>query len=151
MMAVILAGGQGTRLLPLTTETPKPLVKLGDKTIIEYLLIQLSKSGFNEITLAVNHKADMIENVLGDGSRFGMTFKYSRESTPLSTIAPLTLIDNLEDNFIVVNSDILTDINFKKLYDYHIKSNAEITVATYQRDNKVDYGVFKINDDHQVT
>lgn len=149
-MAVILAGGQGTRLKPLSTDLPKALVKIGDRPIIEYLLLRMKKNGIKQINLAVNHKAEMIENVLGDGERFGLDIKYSRESIPLSTVAPLKLIDNLDENFIVANGDILSDINFEELFKYHCQSSAGVTVATYKRTHNVDFGVLTTDENNKV-
>ncbi|UCE24902.1 MAG: NTP transferase domain-containing protein [Candidatus Zixiibacteriota bacterium] len=150
MQAVVLAGGKGARLKPYTTEIPKPLVPLGDKPVIEILLAGLKKHGANDVVICVNHLAHLISSVLEDGERFGLNIRYSLEKEPLSTVAPLKLIENLQDNFLVANGDILTDLDFNKLYQHHLESEAGLTVATHQRRHKVDYGVIGTGDDNRV-
>jgi len=151
MQAVILAGGKGSRLQPYTADTPKPLVKIGDKPIIEYLLHRLKENGVTEIHIAVNHKAEMIIDAIGDGSQFGLNIYYSKEEKSLSTVAPLKLIEKLDDNFIVANGDILTDLDFKALFDFHKANTTELTVAVHQRRNKIDYGVLTTDSGGFVT
>lgn len=151
MQAIILAGGKGTRLAPYTTEIPKPLVPVGGKPIIEILLTRLKKHGVNEAVICVNHLAHLIAAVLDDGKRLGLNITYSLEDQPLSTVAPLKLIRKLDDNFLVANGDVLTDLDFKKLYDYHLRTGALLTVATHRRLNKIDYGVIKAGPDRMVT
>jgi len=147
MQAVILAGGKGARLKPHTEEIPKPLVPVGGKPIVEILLSRMKDLGVTEVVMCVNHLADLIEKALGDGSRLGLNIRYSHEDQPLSTVAPLKLIDNLQDNFLVANGDILTDLDFAKLYQHHLDQKAQITVATHRRLNKIDYGVIGTNDE----
>lgn len=147
MEAVILAGGKGARLQPYTAEIPKPLVTVGDMPIIEMLLRRMKKCGVTKVHLAVNHLAHLIMAVLGDGSRLGMEILYSREETPLSTVGPLKLIKDLPEHFIVANGDILTDLDFRVLFDAHVSSQAILTVATHQRTSKIDYGVMELGSD----
>lgn len=151
MQAVILAGGKGRRLHPYTTEIPKPLVPLGEKTIVEILLRRMQKSGVDRVVVALNHLANQIENVLQDGKQLGLDIRYSKEEQELSTVAPLKLIDSLDDIFIVANGDILTDIDFQKLYDHHVKSKSQVTVAVHKRLNKIDYGVLETDSNGLVT
>lgn len=147
MRAIILAGGKGSRLKPFTTFIPKPLVPIGGKTsIIEIIIKQLSKCGFKHVTITVNHLSNLIISYLGNGSKFGLKIDYSLEKKELGTIGPLTLIKDLPENFLVMNGDILTNINFQLFYKYHIKKKNEITVATYFRKNKIDYGVVNSSD-----
>jgi len=143
MKAVILAGGKGTRLKPYTTVIPKPLVPLGDKAIIETLIIRLKKAGVDEVFICVNHLAEIIMAFLGDGKKFGLKINYSLEKRPLGTVAPIKLIKNLPDNFLVMNGDLLTDLDFRKLYKNHIESKSLLTVSTYKRKVKIDFGVVK--------
>lgn len=150
MQAVILAGGKGSRLLPRTSEIPKPMVKIGHHPIIEILIKRLVKSGVTKVTIAVSHMAEQIKNYIGDGSKFGIEIKYSTETKPLSTIGPLKLISDLPEHFLVVNGDILTDIDFAELYKFHQKEKALLTVATYQRHDRVDYGVIVSGDEGQI-
>jgi NDP-sugar pyrophosphorylase family protein len=151
MVAVILAGGKGTRLQPYTDNLPKPLVKVGDTPIIEILLRQLKKGGVSKAIVALNHMGSQIQKVLGDGSRLGLEIVYSHEDQPLSTVGPLRLIDDLPEHFIVANGDILSDINVATLFDEHLRSGAPITVATYQRSEKMDYGVLELDHDDKVS
>lgn len=139
--AVILAGGKGTRLHPYTNDVPKPLVPLGETPIIEVLLRQMKKSGVGNVHIAVNHLAHLIMAVLGDGKTLGMEISYSVEDKPLSTVAPIKLITGLPEHFIVANGDILTDLDVRKLYEYHLQKNAAMTIATYIRTEKIDFGV----------
>jgi NDP-sugar pyrophosphorylase family protein len=145
MEAVILAGGKGTRLRPYTTTIPKPLMPVGEKAILEILIKQLCSVGVKKITLAVNHGADLISAFVGNGERFGIQIEYSREEKPLGTVGPIKLISKLPDNFLVMNGDVLTDLNFKDILLYHIRSNALLTVSTYNRTQKIDFGVLEVN------
>jgi len=151
MRAIILAGGKGTRLLPYTTLIPKPMVPLGGRmSILEVVLNQLAQSGFTHVTLAVNHLSHLIMAYFGDGSRWGLKLDYSLEDKPLSTIGPLTLIDDLPDNFLVMNGDILCDLNYKKFLEDHVNANAEVTVSVYKRETKIDFGVLKYDKDMRL-
>jgi len=143
--AVILAGGKGTRLAPYTTTLPKPLVPVGDKPILEIILKQLSSHNVKKIVIAVNHMAQLIEAFFGNGDRYGVDISYSLEDKPLSTVAPIKLIDNLPDNFFVMNGDILTDIDYSDLFEKHMLSGALLTVSTYKRISHIDYGVIDID------
>lgn len=147
MRAIILAGGKGTRLRPYTTLIPKPLVPLGGKySILEIIIMQLARSGFTHITLAVNHLSQLIMAYFGDGARFGVKLDYSLEEGELSTIGPLTLIDDLPENFLVMNGDILCDLNYQKFFNEHVDENSRISVSAYRRQVKIDFGVLKYDD-----
>jgi NDP-mannose synthase len=142
--AVILAGGKGTRLVPYTMTLPKPLVPVGDKPILEIIVKQLNTHNVKNIIIAVNHMAQLIEAFFGSGEKYGVKIKYSLEDKPLSTVAPIKLIDNLPENFFVMNGDILTDIDYSDLFEKHMLSGALLTVATYKRISHIDYGVIEI-------
>lgn len=130
MKAVILAGGLGTRLRPFTEVIPKPLLPVGEKAILEIQIERFKKFGFDELFLATNYKSEFIESFFGDGSRYGVKLFISKERRPLSTAGPLTLIkDRLTEPFIVMNGDILTLINFSKLYQFALQKKADLTVA----------------------
>ncbi len=150
MQAVILAGGKGRRLYPFTKEIPKPLVEVSGQPIIELLLRQMQSCGVHEVIIALNHMADQIKDVVGDGSRLGIKVRYSHEEKELSTVAPLKLIDALDNNFIVTNGDILTDFNFADLMKKHAESNRELTVAVTNRCHNIDYGVIETNQDGNI-
>ena len=138
---VILAGGKGTRLRPLTTVFPKPLVPLGDKPILEILLRQLEKSGLRDITICTGYLEELIMAVCGDGKKFGVTIRYSREDTPLGTAGPLGVLKAPSDPVLVMNGDLLTTLDFGKMLDFHHEENADITIAVYKREVKIDFGV----------
>ena len=130
MKAVILAGGLGTRLKPFTESIPKPLLPIGEKAILEIQIERLMKYGFNEIYLATNYKSEYIKGFFGDGSRYGVKLAISKETKPLGTVGPLTLLEKeLTEPFIVMNGDILTLINFKKFYDFALNRKAKLTIT----------------------
>ena len=145
MQAVILAGGKGTRLKPYTTILPKPLMPIGDKAILEVVILQLKKAGFTEIILTVGYLAELIEAYFGNGEKWGIKIKYSREPKPLGTAGPLTLIDGLADEFLVMNGDILCDLDFKAFMDYHLQKNSGITICGYTKKVKIDLGILEQN------
>lgn len=151
MRAIILAGGQGTRLRPYTTLIPKPLVPLGGRyAILEVVLQQLKTAGFTHVTLAVNHLAHLITAYFGDGSRFGLRIDYSLEDKPLSTIGPLTLIPDLPENFLVMNGDILCNLDYARFYADHCESGAVTSVSVFRRDVKIDFGVLQFDQTHRL-
>lgn len=146
--AIILAGGMGTRLRPYTVVLPKPLMPIGDFPILEVVIRQLVNNGFDHITLAVNHQAALIRAFFGDGSNWNVRIDYSQENEPLGTIGPLNLINDLPQNFLVMNGDVLTDLDFGAFYDEHVRSNKIFTVSSYERYQKIDYGVLVSNEDN---
>jgi NDP-mannose synthase len=151
MRAIVLAGGKGTRLRPYTTLIPKPLVPLGGKySILEIIIMQLVRSGFTHITLAVNHLSQLIMAYFGDGARLGLKLDYSLEEDELSTIGPLTLIDDLPDNFLVMNGDILCDLNYRTFFDAHVKSGNRISVSAYRRQVNIDFGVLRYDEEGRL-
>jgi NDP-sugar pyrophosphorylase family protein len=145
MEAVILAGGKGTRLRPYTTTLPKPLMPVGDRPILEIMITQLQAAGFEKITIAVNHMADLIMAFFGKGEKFGVRIEYSIEDQPLGTVGPLRLIKDLPEHFLVMNGDILTDLDYGNLHRTHARDNALLTIATYSRDVQIDFGVLEID------
>jgi NDP-sugar pyrophosphorylase family protein len=150
MRAIILAGGKGTRLKPYTVSLPKPLVPVGDRSILDIVLMQLKAAGVTRVTMAVNHLAHLIMAYFGDGSRWGLSIDYSLEDRPLSTIAPLKLIKDLPDNFFVMNGDVLTDIDMRRLFEHHVQNDADITVSTFERDSKIDFGVLRVDENRRI-
>lgn len=143
MHAIILAGGKGVRLRPYTTALPKPLVPIGDEcSILDIVLSQLAQRGFDRATLAIGYLGHLIRSYVGDGSRWGMEIDYATEDSPLGTIGPvLKILDRLPEQFLVMNGDILTDLDYAALLDGHRASGAPLTVATYGRQVKIDFGV----------
>jgi NDP-sugar pyrophosphorylase family protein len=150
MRAIILAGGKGVRLVPVTEVIPKPLVPLGGKPIMEFVIRQLWRHGFRRITLAVGYMADLIRAYFGDGSKFGVNIDYSYESEPLGTVGPLALINGLDETFLVMNADVLTDLNYRNLVNFHKTQGGIATIGAYQRQVTIDLGVIKGDGDHRV-
>jgi NDP-sugar pyrophosphorylase family protein len=152
MHAVILAGGKGVRLRPYTTTLPKPLVPIGDDySILEIVLHQLASYGFTRVTLAINHLGPLIRAFVGDGSRWDLKVDYVEETVPLSTVGPLfTIKDRLPEQFLVMNGDILTNLNYADLLDRHANSTAPLTVATAERSVKIDFGVLGVRQDQII-
>lgn len=144
--AVILAGGKGTRLKPYTISLPKPLVPVGNTPILEIIIQQLKRHSFDHITITVNHMAEIIKAFFGDGSKWGIKIDYTTEVSPLSTMGPLTLVKDLPENFLVMNGDVLTDLDFGHFYTSHVENSNNFTIASHRRIDKVDYGVLIKND-----
>ncbi|MBN1881982.1 MAG: NTP transferase domain-containing protein [Deltaproteobacteria bacterium] len=143
MRAVILAGGKGKRLMPYTAILPKPLMPVGDRPILEIIILQLKRCGFTHITMAVGHLASLIQTFFGDGSRWGVKIDYSIEDSPLGTAGPIGLIDDLSDDFLVINGDILTDLNFALLMEQHKQSGAMATVSSYEKKVEITLGILE--------
>lgn len=150
MQAIILAGGKGRRLLPYTTVLPKPLMPIGDYPIIEVILRQLKGCGFNRVSICTGYLHELIHAYLDSNKTLGLKIEYSHEETPLGTIGPLRLIENPDDTFLVMNGDILTDLDYRKLIEEHKKRGAIATVATYQRDVNIDFGVLERNSEQKI-
>ncbi|MCH2232350.1 MAG: NTP transferase domain-containing protein [Crocinitomicaceae bacterium] len=146
--AIILAGGKGTRLRPYTVVLPKPLMPLGDYPILEVIVRQLANAGFDHITMTVNHQAELIKTFFGTGEKWGLKIDYSLEDKPLSTMGPLSLIDDLPENFLVMNGDILTDLDFGQFYDEHTSQGNIFTISSFKREHVNLYGVLEV-DEHK--
>jgi NDP-sugar pyrophosphorylase family protein len=146
MQAVILAGGKGVRLRPYTTTLPKPLMPIGDKhAILEIVLDQLAGCGFTSVVLAINHLGPLIKAFVGDGSRWGLTVDYIEEDRPLSTVGPLfALKEKLPDEFLVMNGDVLTDLDYADLLNQHALSGSGLTVAIAERTHRIEFGVLDV-------
>jgi NDP-mannose synthase len=128
--AVILAGGLGTRLKPLTEVIPKPLLPIGEKAVLEIQIELLKKHGFDTIVLATNYMSDYIEKFFGDGSRYGVSLTISREQIPLGTAGPLSLLGaRLTEPFLVMNGDILTSMNLSKFYRFGLAHESLLTIS----------------------
>jgi NDP-sugar pyrophosphorylase family protein len=146
MRAIILAGGKGTRLAPYTTILPKPLMPVGDMSILEIVIRQLAKHGIQDITLAVGYLAELLMAYCGDGKRFGVNLDYSREEQPLGTAGPIALIPDLNETFLVMNGDLLTTLDYSAMWKFHRERGAVATLASYQREVKIDLGVIESQD-----
>jgi len=148
MKAVIMAGGLGTRLKPFTHIIPKPLLPVGEKSVLEITIHKLKTQGFAEVVLAVHYKSDLFESYFGDGSKFGIKIQYSREKQRLGTAGPLKLAaPHLSDPFLVMNGDILTNLDFNKLRRFHSENGADLTLVTKKIQLPLHYGVVEKNGD----
>lgn len=144
---VIMAGGLGTRLSPLTDTTPKPMLHVGNKPILATIIENFAKYGYSEIILSVSYKSHVIEEYFGDGKSFGVNIDYIHESQRMGTAGALSLVrDRLEEPFFVMNGDLLTNINFEHLHDYHVGHDAVATMAVREYDFQVPYGVVNVGD-----
>jgi len=140
--AVILAGGQGSRLRPLTSDTPKPLLKVGGQPVLELIIQQLRAYGFHKMYISVNYLGSQIEDYFGDGHRYGVEIEYLREPEPLGTTGPLSLIpDSLNSAAIVVNGDLVTKLNFGHLLNFHLEGKFHLTLGVKEHTIQVPYGV----------
>ena len=149
--AVILAGGRGTRLRPYTLTLPKPLVPLVDTPIVEIVIRKLANAGYSSATLAINHMGELIQAYFGTGDRWGLQLRYSMENEPLGTIAPLRLINDLPDNFLVINADVLSDLDLSQFLAEHVSSGTIFTIGATSRDQVLDYGVLGVEDQRLVS
>jgi len=143
MMAVILAGGKGTRLKPFTMSIPKPLLPLGDVPILEILLKQLARAGFTRIVMTLGHMAPVFQAYFGNGAKLGLKISYVIEEEPLGTAGPLRLIPDLDENFLVMNGDLLTTLDFRDLLQFHCQNKAWGTISLQKRTVHIDYGVVR--------
>jgi len=142
---IIMVGGEGSRLGSLTQTTPKPLLKVRDKPIIQIILERLSHFGFSKIYLCINYKGKMIQDFCGSGERFDLSIEYVQEEKKLGTIGAARLLeDKLKTPFLVMNGDLLTSLNYRHLLDFHMKQKAEMTVATRGFPVAIPYGVLEI-------
>lgn len=144
-LVVILAGGLGTRLRPLTEVTPKPLLKLGDHQVLPLLIDQIASYGFRNFLIAVHHQAQILERQLGNGEKMGLHIQYLRESEPLGTVGAVRLARaKLQRPFLVVNGDLLTKVNFEHLLEFHELQQFDITIAVKEYEVRIPYGVVQL-------
>ncbi len=153
MKAVILAGGKGTRLRPLTYSIPKPLLPIGRKPILEIIIERLRDHDFGEIILTVEYKAELIRSYFRDGNSLGVKILYHQENKYSGTAGPVKQVEHLLDGepFITMNGDLLTDLDFTKMYQAHLEQSSELTVATAGHTVTLPYGVIDTQDDKIVS
>lgn len=150
-IVVLMAGGLGKRLRPLTNDAPKPLLDVGEKPLIETIVDRLVENGFRKIYFAVRYKAEMVEEHFGDGSRWAADFQYIHEPAPLGTAGALGLLPERPDKpFIVMNADLLTKIDLRQLLDFHDDSSSAATMAVRAYDFEIPYGVVS-TEGHRIT
>ncbi|RMF16555.1 MAG: CBS domain-containing protein [Alphaproteobacteria bacterium] len=150
-LVVLMAGGLGTRLGPLTKRAPKPLLKVGPRPILETILTSIAGSGFHRFRISVNYRAEMIERHFGDGSRFGVEIGYLREDQRLGTAGPLSLLDEpLEHPLLVMNGDILTRVNFEALMAFHRERGGRATMCVREYGYQVPFGTVSVDGDRAL-
>lgn len=146
MRAVVLAGGQGTRLRPYTAVLPKPLMPVGDRPILDIVMRQLQRTGFERVTIATGYLAELIEVFFADGASYGLAIDYHRESDPLGTVGALADIEGLDEPFLVMNGDVLTDLDYGVLLRGHAESGAAATISVTRREVEISLGVLETED-----
>ncbi|MFT8348036.1 nucleotidyltransferase family protein [Clostridium saccharoperbutylacetonicum] len=145
---LIMAGGLGTRLRPFTDNVPKPMLKVGNKPILETIIEQFRECGFKNILISVNYKSDIIENYFRDGSDFGVNIKYIKETKRLGTAGAIKLASKyLSKAFFVINGDILTNLNYYNLLQYHMENNYKMTIGSRVYEMQIPYGVINVKED----
>ncbi|MDO8463827.1 MAG: nucleotidyltransferase family protein [Gallionella sp.] len=148
---VLMAGGLGSRLSPLTDECPKPMLKVGNKPLLETILENFIEYGFHRFYISVNYMADVVKSYFGDGSRWGVHIDYLQENQRLGTAGALSMLpEKPTEALLVMNGDLLTKVNFKQLLDFHVEHHAQATMCVREYDFQVPYGVVKI-DTHRIT
>lgn len=145
MKAVILAGGRGTRLAPYTSVLPKPLMPVGDRSILEILVSQLEASGIRDVNFCVGYLAHLIEAVFDNRVPGEATITYVREQDALGTAAPLRLVEGLDKTFLVMNGDVLTTLDYAELVRFHREQGNKVTIAAHKRTTKIDYGMLQLD------
>ena len=155
MKTVLLAGGRGVRLRPLTYTIPKPLLPIGERPILEEIVERLKSQGFDDLVIAVGYRAELIETYFRDGAQLGVCIDYVRETHPLGTAGPLSLLRERfdlpsEEPVLVMNGDILTDLDLREFVEFHRRRGFDLTVATKEYQLQHPYGVIKVDGDRIV-
>lgn len=151
MKAVIMAGGKGTRLRPLTSNQPKPMIPIANKPCMEHIVNLLKRHGFGEIIVTVGFMPEVIQDYFGDGSEFAVDMKYSVEEEPMDTAGSVKLAeDQLTERFIVVSGDALTDVNLQKAVAFHEDSGSEATLVLQEVDDPSEFGIVVVDDEGRV-
>lgn len=150
--AVILAGGKGTRLRPFTVSFPKPLMPLGDTPVVEILMRRLMRCGCRDVTLTLGHLAELMKAYFAQRSELygSLVLRFAQEAEPTGTAGSLSLVPDLASTFVAMNGDVLTDLDFGELLRAHREQGAALTIATHQKDVKIDLGVLKLGQDGAV-
>ena len=148
---VLMAGGLGSRLRPITETVPKPMIPVGPKPVLETILDNFTEQGFRNFYISVNYKAEMVKEHFGNGERWGAEIRYLHEQTPLGTAGPLGLIDEVpKDPMLIMNGDLLTRVKFENILTFHHEHGATATMAVREYDFQVPFGVVRIEDTNIV-
>ncbi|ARQ97967.1 glucosamine-1-P guanylyltransferase [Campylobacter lanienae NCTC 13004] len=143
---VLMAGGLGMRLRPLTSKIPKPMLHVGPKPILQTIIESFTSYGYLNFTICVNYRSEIIKEYFGNGDKFGINISYIHESKRLGTAGALSLIDRPQDEFFVMNADLLTNADFSKLHDYHNAHKSIATMCVREYEMQVPYGVVNLDD-----
>jgi len=149
MKAVILVGGQGTRLRPLTFSIPKPLLPVGERPLLQIVIEQLRDQGIDEVVLAVGYQAELIRAFCEDGRKFGVAISYVTEDEPLGTAGPLSLVRGMleeDEDILLMNGDVLTNLDFRRLVDHGQRAGHDLTVAYTEHVYESPFGVLNVDD-----
>jgi len=149
--AVILAGGQGARLRPLTELTPKPLLKVGGKPVLELIVQQLRMYGFQKLFISVNYRGNQIEEYFGDGSHYDVDIQYLREPEPLGTAGPLALLPAQDKPCLMLNGDLLTSVRLDRMLDFHEEGGFNFTIGVKEYPFQIPFGVVETKKDRVVS
>ncbi len=147
---LILAGGKGTRLRPFTNETPKPMLNVGDRPMLERLIERLVGYGFHDINISINYLGHVIKDHFGDGTKFNCRINYLEEQEELGTAAPLRLLPETNLPVLMVNGDLVTSLNFRSLIEFHMSKKDDITVGVNEYQFEIPFGVVEISEDLRV-
>lgn len=141
LQAIVMAGGFGMRLRPLTDQVPKPMLPVGNRPLLELIVEQLRQAGIRQVNVATHYKGEVIADYFGNGQGFGVDIRYVKEDEPLGTAGALSLLEDSTEPLLVINGDILTRVDFRAMLNFHKEHDAELTVAVRQYDFRVPYGV----------
>ncbi len=145
LTAVVMAGGAGTRLRPLTDDKPKPMLPLGGRPLLEHIVDRLRMAGIRRLNITRHYKGDLIEDYFGDGRDFGVEIRYVDEKTPLGTAGALSLMEASDEPLLVINGDIVTNVDLRAMLDFHREHRADMTVAVRQEAFTIPYGVVEMD------
>ena len=140
-IAMVLAGGKGERLKSLTKDTPKPMLRVGDRPLLERIICQLQRNGIRCINISTHYQEEKISSHFKDGKEFGLDIQYINEDFPRGTAGAISMLDDTDQPLLVINGDILTDVDFSAMLEFHRENHAELTVGVRQYDIQVPYGV----------
>jgi len=151
-LVVIMAGGRGLRLRPLTKNIPKPMLKVGNKPILQTIVEKFKKSGYGNFVICVNYKSKIIQDFFGNGSKFGVKIEYIHEKTRMGTAGALSLFKKkTKEPFFVINGDLITNLDFEKMLDFHHEQNSKATMCVREYNIDVPYGEVKLDKEHIIS
>ncbi len=150
MNVLILAGGLGIRLRPYTTVLPKPLMPIGDKPILERLILQLKGYNFNTVYFSVGYLSSLIRAYFGNGEKWGLNINYIQEDKRLGTAGPLSLLPEMNEPFLVLNGDLVTNLNFEDIVNYHNRQKSILTIGVHELEYQLPLGFLEINGNREI-